>query len=53
MNAAVVNDAYNMLKTPNTRVKYLVRIAARRGGHLQPLTVCICWELSIAGIAWH
>lgn len=24
MNAAVINDAYNMLKTPNTRVKYLV-----------------------------
>lgn len=25
MNAAVINDAYNMLKEPNTRVKYLVR----------------------------
>lgn len=25
MNAAMINDAYNMLKTPNTRVKYLVR----------------------------
>lgn len=26
VNAAVINDAYNMLKTPNTRVKYLVRL---------------------------
>jgi hypothetical protein len=26
VNAAVINDAYKMLKTPNTRVKYLVRI---------------------------
>ncbi|GMF44818.1 unnamed protein product [Phytophthora fragariaefolia] len=25
VNAAVINDAYKMLKTPNTRVKYLVR----------------------------
>lgn len=25
MNAAVINDAYKMLKKPNTRVKYLVR----------------------------
>ncbi|TYZ57328.1 hypothetical protein PybrP1_002920 [[Pythium] brassicae (nom. inval.)] len=25
-NAAVVNDAYNMLKTPNTRVKYLLAL---------------------------
>lgn len=26
VNAAVINDAYNMLKAPNTRVKYLVRL---------------------------
>ncbi|KAF1318381.1 Fe-s protein assembly co-chaperone hscb, partial [Globisporangium splendens] len=26
VNAAVINDAYNMLKTPNTRVKYLLAL---------------------------
>jgi molecular chaperone HscB len=29
VNAAVINDAYNMLKTPNTRVKYLVTALAQ------------------------
>lgn len=43
VNAAVINDAYKMLKKPNTRVKYLVRetsLPQYRVGMLLTSTFC-------------
>lgn len=56
-NAAVINDAYKMLKKPNTRVKYLVGITEQHLTvqssrlHCQRSSVFLCFaQLALHGI---